>query len=153
MARFYEQGVKVELSEQFFWVEIDCATQGKRRVVVSKEVFNAILELQREHWRLEKRESRHTWHFEMMSEHDLARAQKSKDPGQILVEAYERAAIVRAILRIPEIQRRRFLLHYLHNLTLEQIAESEGCSHRAISYSLTLAKRNLRELLLEDFDF
>ena len=88
-----------------------------------------------------------------MSEHDLLRVQGNEGPEQILIESYEQTAITRAICQISETQRRRFLMHYLDELTLEQIATQEGCSNRAISYSLSLAKKNLRELLMDDFDF
>lgn len=153
MARFYEQGVIIESDYHLFWVGIKTSNGHEERIAVDKEVYDGILELQREYWRQEKKESRHTWHLELMSEHDLLRVQGNEGPEQILIESYEQTAITRAICQISETQRRRFLMHYLDELTLEQIATQEGCSNRAISYSLSLAKKNLRELLMDDFDF
>ncbi len=151
MVRFYKQEVVVDSNEIVFRIAIETSDGREEKVEVTKDIYDEITELQREYWRQEKRESRHTWHLELISEYDLPQVQGGKGPEQLLIEAYDRAVIVEAVLQIPETQRRRFLLHYLNNLTLDEIAKCEGCSNRAISYSLTLARRNLRELLHSDF--
>ena len=55
----------------------------------------------------------------------------------------------KAIAQLPEIQRRRVLLHYFGGYTYEQIAEMEGCKHPAIIKSIRAAEKNLKILLHE----
>jgi len=51
----------------------------------------------------------------------------------------------KAIMSLPEVQRRRILLYYFSELTFEQIAEMEGCKHPAIIKSVKLAIQNLKK--------
>ena len=50
----------------------------------------------------------------------------------------------KAILTLPEIQRRRLLL-YFDGYTFEQIAEMEGCTKRAVKFSVDIALNKLKE--------
>jgi RNA polymerase sigma-70 factor (ECF subfamily) len=54
-----------------------------------------------------------------------------------------------AIRRLPEIQRRRFVLHHEFDLTYGQIAEMEGCTKMAVKFSVDLAKTKIREEIKE----
>ncbi len=49
-----------------------------------------------------------------------------------------------AIAQLPELQRRRVLLYYFGGCTYEQIAKMEGCTKRAIKFSVDTALKNLR---------
>lgn len=59
----------------------------------------------------------------------------------------ENEVLRRSLTMLPEAQRRRFLLHHLEGLPVKEVASLEGCSDRAVKYSLALARRNLREML------
>ncbi|MEG0376217.1 MAG: sigma factor-like helix-turn-helix DNA-binding protein [Raoultibacter sp.] len=85
----------------------------------------------------------------MMQERELPHSQYSKDPEQILIEQIEATEIKAALRGIPVIQQKRFLMHHLIGLSIKQIAKLEGCSDRAIKYSLALARSNLRNILSE----
>lgn len=50
-----------------------------------------------------------------------------------------------AIAQLPEIQRRRVLLYYFGGYTYEQIAQMEGCTKRAVKFSVDAAVRKLKE--------
>ena len=52
-----------------------------------------------------------------------------------------------AILRLPEIQRRRLILYYYGGLDDRQIARVEGCSQPAVSQTLSIAIKNLKKYL------
>lgn len=54
-----------------------------------------------------------------------------------------------AIADLPEIQRHRFTLYYEFGLTYEKISEMEGCSIRAIKYSVDIAKEKINKLFKE----
>lgn len=48
-----------------------------------------------------------------------------------------------AIAQLPELQRRRVLLYYFEGYTYEQIAKMEGCTKRAVKFSVDTALKNL----------
>lgn len=52
--------------------------------------------------------------------------------------------IYNAISQLNEIQRRRFIMHYLDEMTYDKIAEIEGCTKRAIKFSVDAARKNLQ---------
>lgn len=47
--------------------------------------------------------------------------------------------------KLPDIQRRRVLLHYFGGYTYERIAEMEGCTKMAVKFSIDIAVKKLRE--------
>jgi RNA polymerase sigma-70 factor (ECF subfamily) len=51
----------------------------------------------------------------------------------------------KAIRRLPEKQRRRFVLYHEYGLTYAQIATMENCSIRAVKYSTDLAKEKIKK--------
>ena len=50
-----------------------------------------------------------------------------------------------AIGLLPEVQRRRLWLYFFEELTYEEIAVMEGCTKRAVKFSIDLALQNLKE--------
>ena len=52
-----------------------------------------------------------------------------------------------AIAQLPEKQRRRLVLYYFGEFTYEQIAVMEGCTKRAVKFSVDIALKNLKENL------
>ena len=52
-----------------------------------------------------------------------------------------------AIQSLPEIQRRRFILYHEFGLTYKQIAKMEGCTKRAVKFSVDIANDKVKEQL------
>ena len=50
---------------------------------------------------------------------------------------------MKAIANLPEIQRKRIKLYFFDDLTYQQIANLEGCTKRAIKFSVDIAIANL----------
>ena len=113
-------------------------------------MFEEIEELQREFWRTERREARHSLSLASMDEAAFSESNPEKDPERVLVERLESEALLRAFQQIPAVQRRRFLLRHLVGMPTARIAEIEGCSDRAVRRSIGLARENLREILSSD---
>ena len=61
------------------------------------------------------------------------------------MQSMEYAQLHRAISKLPEIQRRRLLLYYFQGLTYEQIAGMEGCTKRAVKFSVDIAVEKLKK--------
>ncbi len=51
----------------------------------------------------------------------------------------------RAIEKLPEVQRRRLLLYFFGEMTYEQIATIEGCTKRAVKFSVDIAIEKLKK--------
>lgn len=51
------------------------------------------------------------------------------------------------IANLPEIQRRRFILHHEFGLTYEQIAGMEGCTFQAVAKAVTNAETTIKKIL------
>ncbi len=56
-------------------------------------------------------------------------------------------ALHRAIAKLPDIQRRRLILYYFGEFTYQQIAEMEGCTKRAVKFSVDCALDKLKKIL------
>ena len=149
MARFYERGNVDEARGEY---RIVVGTPDGKRVEIDlpRRVFEEIEELQREFWRTERREARHSLSLTSMDEAAFSENNPEKDPERVLVERLESEALLRAFQQIPAVQRRRFLLRHLVGMPTARIAEIEGCSDRAIRRSIGLARENLREILSFD---
>lgn len=147
MGRFYDRRIVEDEGVLRYFVTIDLSTYAQREVEVPREVYELLDEMQREFWRLEKREARHSWHIEDMYESDLPHERMVETPEQLMMRKIEEEELRTALWSLPEVQRRRFLLHHLEGIPVKSLARMEGCSDRAIKYSLAIARKNLRKAL------
>lgn len=152
MARFYEFSYEDAADEPAITIVVNNPLIGVTLLSIDEELLEVLNDLQREFWRLERRESRHSVHIENIPDIYLPHERFVKNPEQILIEQFESTEIHKALHGIPDTQRRRFLLRYLLDYSIRDIAELEGCSERAVKYSIALAKNNLRGLLSYDDD-
>ena len=51
----------------------------------------------------------------------------------------------KAISKLPEVQKRRLLLYFFGDMTYEQIAKMEGCTKRAVKFSVDIAIEKLKK--------
>ena len=61
------------------------------------------------------------------------------------LQSMEYAKLHRAISELPETQKRRLILYYFQGLTYEQIAGMEGCTKRAVKFSVDIAVEKLKK--------
>lgn len=149
MGRFYGKSATNNEGGACYVVSISTPTSSGAGIEVTREIYELLDEMQREYWRLERRESRHSWHIEDMRESDLPHEKYVQTPEQEMMHRLESEMLRNALMELPEVQRRRFLLHHLERVPVKGLARMEGCSDRAIKYSLALARKNLREMLDE----
>ena len=64
-------------------------------------------------------------------------------------EAYasRQSLAARALDKLTDVQRRRYLLYHVQGLTECEIAEEEGASHQAVSQSLLWAEKKIKKVL------
>ena len=89
-------------------------------------------------------------HYEQSEQTDASLARRAIGVPDTVEETVQQLmdaeALHRAIAQLPEIQRRRLVLYYFGNFTYEQIAEMEGCTKRAVKFSVDIAIEKLKEI-------
>lgn len=96
---------------------------------------NFLIDKQRSH----AREPEH----KLLSEH-LEELQTTQDPFQELQLLELRSQLQGALVELPKLERKVFLLKYAHGLSYEEIAHKVDASTNQVSYLLTKALRRLR---------
>ena len=119
---------------------------GSVRVEVTREVMDALDDLQREWWRIERREARHVLHIELMPA-SMVPADQTDGPEVLMLRKQVADEVRRAVETLSEKEARRLVLYAVEGVPVKRIAQKEGCSERAVKYSLAHAKRKLRKLL------
>ena len=88
------------------------------------------------------------WERFALSEAQLT-ARMLRPPLSMEEAVAQTADMQSALAALTDTQRRRFLLHNEHELNYQQIAIVEGCSVRAVEYSVAAAKATLKKYFLE----
>lgn len=115
---------------------------------ISKELFDAFDGFELDDLAILNEWDRHTEQSEQ-TERTLDR--RALHRLETIEETVERSLTYQqlhsAIAMLPEIQRRRLMLYYFHDLTYEQIAKMEGCTFQAVAKSVTAAEKRLKKYL------
>lgn len=92
------------------------------------------------------RVSRHIEHSELTEASLNERAfYKAESLEESVSRSIEYELLHKAISKLPETQRRRLLLYFFGEMTYEQVAELEGCTKRAVKFSVDLAIEKLKK--------
>ena len=148
MARFYgcdsdNQGKRVVSVATGF------SDSARISVEVTGEVADALRDMQREAWRIERREARHTLSLDAMGTF-VASAGPEPEPEFALLSKCRTSELVAALAQLPAVQLHRLLMHAVAQLSIREIARREACSERAVKYSLARARRRMRALLTDE---
>lgn len=63
------------------------------------------------------------------------------------IKSYEYDQLKKAIDKLPKVQRRRLILRYFYNLSIQQISSAEKVSKKVIERSLRKAEENLKKIV------
>ena len=112
---------------------------------MSEQLFLEFRQMERrnrnlQQWNQRHREFNEVWD-ETLYRHAL-RVPKTLDERMIEKERNE--LFYKAVARLPEIQRRRFLLYYEYDFNFYQIAEMEHCTASAIQKSVSVAREKVK---------
>lgn len=92
-----------------------------------------------------RKDERHREFSEVWDETLNRRALKlPKSIEEQMIEAERAELLCKAVDRLPEIQRRRFLLYYEYEFNFYQIAAMEHCTASAIQKSVAVAKKKVK---------
>lgn len=118
----------------------------RHEMEIQKNLFDALNQFELDDLSILNEWDRHIEHYEQ-TELSLNRRAllKAETVEETVLHRMEQEQLHRAILTLPETQRRRLALYYFRGLTYEQIAEMEGCTKRAIKFSVDIAIEKLKK--------
>jgi RNA polymerase sigma-70 factor (ECF subfamily) len=117
-----------------------------RETEVSRPVYLEFLRFVRLERNLRRFDERHTEQSVLTDETLNRRALYPPKDLEETVFAGERSEqLRRAIQSLPEIQRRRFVLHHEFGLTYGQIARLEDCSLQVVAKAVKAAEKNIKK--------
>ena len=118
----------------------DCETE------VSLSVYLELLRSVKDERNLRRSDERHIEQSELMETTLYNRAFiPHKSVEDAVFDSMRNEQLRLAIQNLPEIQRRRFVLHHEFGLTYEQIAAREGCKKQSVCDSVLLAEEKIKE--------
>ena len=119
-----------------------------RETEVSRPVYLEFLRFVKAERNLRRWDERHTEQSDLTDESLYERAlHKPKSIEEAAFDSLRNEKLRQVIQELPELQRRRFVLHHEFGLTYEQIAEMEGCSKVSVFRSVSRAENKIREIL------
>ena len=117
-------------------------------VEVGEDVYALFNTFELEDLALMNEFDRHSEHSEL-GEQELARRAEIVHItiDDIVAAKMDNEALMAAIDKLPDKQRRRVILYFFHGLTYEEIARIEKCKYQAIQYSIRSAIKKLKDYL------
>ncbi len=109
-------------------------------IEINSELYSAFLDLNRSEYRQNHFFERHVEHFEVT---DSLLSKSDKSIEDCLSDKELSKALWFAIDKLPEKQRKRFILYFDMGYTYQQIADLENCSITAVKFSIDKAKANI----------
>ena len=121
--------------------------QGKiQKLCVSYDFYMAFRRLELDERKIEGWDYRHREFSEIMEETLNWRAVKQPKSIEEVILEEERAKLLQKIIsKLPEMQRRRFLLYYEYDFNYYEIAAMEHCTASSVGKSISIAKEKIRE--------
>lgn len=111
-----------------------------QKVELTTEIYNALNDFELEDISQMHKFDKHIEHSELL-EGTLYR--RMIDSVYTFEEAIEKKLLIENIKKeleyLPEIQSRRIKKYFFENMTMEEIAKTEGCSKVAVKYSIDIA--------------
>ena len=112
---------------------------------VSEHLFLEFRQMERKNRNLQQWNQRHREFNEVWDETLYRRALRvPKTLDESMIEKERNELFYKAVARLPEIQRRRFLLYYEYDFNFYQIGEMEHCTASAVQKSVSVAREKVK---------
>ena len=120
--------------------------QGEHHEIeVSEKLFLEFRQMERRNRNLQQWNQRHREFNEVWDETLYRRALRvPKTLDESMIEKERNELFYNAVARLPEIQRRRFLLYYEYDFNYYDIAAMEHCTAQAVRRSVVLAREKIK---------
>lgn len=139
---------KDETGKEHYYVSFKDGMGITHDIEISYELYLEFKSFESEHIREANIFQRYIEHMQLSDSQLHKRAMhQQKSVEDIVVDKTVMEILERALSELPEIQRRRLILYYIHGLTYEEIAKIEGLSKVAIKYAIDKAMKRIRKNL------
>jgi RNA polymerase sigma-70 factor (ECF subfamily) len=142
--------LRTEIAEgiMHYYVSFTDGQAIHRETEVSRPVYLEFCRFVKQERNLRRWDERHTEQSDLADETLYNRAAiPPKSVEETVFDSERNERLRQSIAELPEIQRRRFVLHHEFGLTYEQIAKMEGCSKVSAFRSVNRAEEKIRELM------
>jgi RNA polymerase sigma-70 factor (ECF subfamily) len=130
-----------------YYVFFEDGEGNEHDIEVTYPVYLEFLRFVKIERNLKRWTERHIEFLELSDEELFSRARANpKTVEEAILDKLFDEQFQQIIDELPEIQRRRFIRHYEMGLSFIQIAELEGCTPKAVEFSVKLAKKKVHEL-------
>lgn len=138
--------VGIKTDHPHFFVRFTDGAGEHRCLEITEELYQALNEFELRDLSFLNEVDNHYEQSELTeaSLHERA-VSNQKSVEETVLQHLQSERLHSAIAQLPELQRRRLVLYYFGNYTYEQIGEMEGCTKRAVKFSIDIAIRTLKE--------
>ena len=136
--------IGIETDTPHFYVSFRDAAGEQIRIEIRKEIFELLNLFELEDLSYLNEIDRHYEHLELTEKELMKRGVHIIDLPE---DRFQYDDLYDAINKLSNTQRRRLMLYYFEDLSLDEIAMCEGTSVQAISKSIIIAEKKLKRLL------
>ncbi len=146
--RYKDNPYNLEINNSKYIINFYDSKKVLQKIEVSEEVFSVFDKSELKDLSQMNEYDNHIEHAALFEEVLNKRAiNKTKLTEEIAESNIITEELLNAIKELQTTQKRRLILYYLYDYTLEEIAIQEHCSKVAIKYSLDIAIKNLKKNL------
>ena len=146
--RYKDNPYNLEINNSKYIINFYDSKKVLQKIEVSEEVFSVFDKSELKDLSQMNEYDNHIEHAALFEEVLNKRAiNKTKLTEEIAESNIITEELLNAIKELQTTQKRRLILYYLYDYTLEEIANKEHCSKVAIKYSLDIAIKNLKKNL------
>ena len=146
--RYKDNPYNLEINNSKYIINFYDSKKVLQKIEVSEEVFSVFDKSELKDLSQMNEYDNHIEHAALFEEVLNKRAiNKTKLTEEIAESNIITEELLNAIKELQTTQKRRLILYYLYDYTLEEIAIKEHCSKVAIKYSLDISIKNLKKNL------
>ncbi len=133
----------INYHENKYFVEFIDGRGIKCTVEVKKEIYNVFNVFELEDKSAMNKYERHIEHINNNVDNKENRSNLEEE----VVKKIVKEELEKAIDLLPIIQKERIKMYYFENMTLKEIAKIDGCTPRAVKFSIDIGLKKLKKLL------
>ena len=132
--------------EDKYYISFEDSAKQECRIEIEKEIFDIYMSSKKAYIKIKNETSRHLEHS-LLSEVDIYKRafEKSNNVVDIIMQKLESEKLQAAFNKLTKEQRRRILLYYDYQLTMEEIALIEKCSKQSVQESIKWGMKKLKK--------
>ena len=129
-----------------YYISFEDSAKQECRIEIEKEIFDIYMKSKKSYIKIKNETSRHLEHS-LLSEVDIYKRafEKSNNVVDIIMQKLESEKLQAALNKLTKEQRRRILLYYDYQLTMEEIALIEKCSKQSVQESIRWGMKKLKK--------